>query len=69
MSRIANLSRRDFLKASAAATGALILGFRLSQTAQAAAAEAGEIVFNPNAWLEITNDGEVIIQVPWSELG
>ncbi|MEN8007197.1 MAG: xanthine dehydrogenase family protein molybdopterin-binding subunit [Candidatus Krumholzibacteriota bacterium] len=67
MSRVTNLSRRDFLKATAAATGALVLGFRLGQTAQAA--EAGDIIFNPNAWLEITNDGDVIIQVPWSELG
>ena len=78
MSRVANLSRRDFLKAGAAATGALILGFRMAQATRAAAAqaaqageaaEAGEIVFNPNAWLEITSEGEVIIQVPWSELG
>ena len=67
MSRVANLSRRDFLKASAAATGALVLGFRIGQTAQAAA--AADIIFNPNAWLEINGDGEVIIQVPWSELG
>lgn len=69
MSRVANLSRRDFLKVGAAAAGALVLGFRLGQTAQAAAAEAGEIIFNPNAWLEINATGEVIIQVPWSELG
>jgi len=68
MSRIANLSRRDFLKASAAATGALVLGFRMGHSANAAAA-GGDIVFNPNAWLEINADGEVIIQVPWSELG
>jgi len=68
MSRVANLSRRDFLKASAAATGALVLGFRMGQSAKAAAA-GGDIVFNPNAWLEINADGEVIIQVPWSELG
>jgi isoquinoline 1-oxidoreductase beta subunit len=60
----ANLSRRDFLKATAAVTGALVLGFRLGQEAQAA-----DIIFNPNAWLEINSDGEVIIQVPWSELG
>jgi isoquinoline 1-oxidoreductase beta subunit len=68
MSRITALSRRDFLKASAAATGALVLGFRLGQSTQAVAA-GDDIVFNPNAWLEINADGEVIIQVPWSELG
>ncbi len=68
MSRVANLGRRDFLKASAAATGVLVLGFRMGQSSRAAAA-GGDIVFNPNAWLEINADGEVIIQVPWSELG
>jgi len=68
MSRMTALSRRDFLKASAAATGALVLGFRLGQSVHAAAA-GDDILFNPNAWLEINADGEVIIQVPWSELG
>jgi isoquinoline 1-oxidoreductase beta subunit len=66
MSPVTNLSRRSFLKATAAATGALVLGFRLGESAQAA---PGDIVFNPNAWLEINEAGEIIIQVPWSELG
>jgi len=66
MITIGKLSRRDFLKAGAAATGALVLGFRLGQNAAAA---PEDIIFNPNAWLEINEAGEIIIQVPWSELG
>jgi isoquinoline 1-oxidoreductase beta subunit len=62
---LVNHSRRDFLKATALATGALILGFRLDGESEA----AEEAVFNPNAWLEITPANEVIIHVPWSELG
>ena len=66
MKTVTNLSRRTFLKATAAATGALVIGFRLGETAQAA---PEDVVFNPNAWLEINEAGEIIIQVPWSELG
>ena len=40
MSHVANLSRRDFLKASAAATGALVLGCQMGQSANAANAAA-----------------------------
>ncbi|MGD9547324.1 MAG: molybdopterin cofactor-binding domain-containing protein [Candidatus Krumholzibacteriia bacterium] len=72
MSAVINLSRRDFLKTTGVLAGALVLGFRLQDSAAAeAAAEWGPAgaVFNPNAWLEITPEGEVVIQVPWSELG
>ena len=61
---VVNLSRRDFLKASAAAAGALVLGFRLEE----AAADPATL-FAPNAWLEIHPDDRVVIRVPWSELG
>lgn len=64
-SPLVNVSRRGFLKMSAVASGALVLGFRLGE----AAAEADGAVFNPNAWLEITPADEVIIHVPWTELG
>ncbi len=67
MSPASNLSRRDFLKATAAATGALVLGFRIG--AEAARADGPPTLFNPNAWLEIGTDGRVVIAVPWSELG
>nr|MEE4268851.1 xanthine dehydrogenase family protein molybdopterin-binding subunit [Candidatus Krumholzibacteria bacterium] len=67
MSPLVNLSRRDFLKAGAAFSGALILGFKLEE-AQGAGPDS-EAIFNPNAWLEISPDGPVIIHVPWTELG
>jgi isoquinoline 1-oxidoreductase beta subunit len=69
MTTMINLSRRDFLKASAGFTGALVLGFKLGCAEAEEGAAAGDQVFNPNAWLEINPDGAVIINVPWSELG
>ena len=74
MTEIVNVSRRRFLQAAGAGTASLILGFRLldggAERALAATDAAGaEVVFNPNAWLEITGAGQVIISVPWSELG
>lgn len=71
MSTICNLSRRDFLKAGAGFTGALVLGFKLgsAEAEEAAPGSAAEGLFNPNAWLEISPDGPIIINVPWTELG
>jgi isoquinoline 1-oxidoreductase beta subunit len=43
----------------------LLIGFRLGDEAEA----EEDVVFNPNAWLEITSANDVIIHVPWSELG
>lgn len=65
MSPVRNMSRRTFLKATGAAGGALLLGFRLGEAAEVAATD----LFNPNAWLEITPDDVVTIVVPWTELG
>jgi isoquinoline 1-oxidoreductase subunit beta len=67
MTPIQNVSRRNFLKASAAFSGALLLGFRLGEAEAAASGQAA--VFNPNAWLEITPENNVTIYVPWTELG
>ncbi|PIV80544.1 xanthine dehydrogenase family protein molybdopterin-binding subunit, partial [bacterium CG17_big_fil_post_rev_8_21_14_2_50_64_8] len=72
MNSVVNLSRRDFLKTTGVLAGALILGFRIDESAAAEAGSAwgpSEAVFNPNAWLEIDAAGTVVIQVPWSELG
>lgn len=66
MTSLTNLSRRGFLKTSAVASGALLLGFRMGD---AVAEENADGVFNPSAWLEITPDDQVIIHVPWTELG
>lgn len=67
MSPILNMSRRNFLKASAGLTGTLLLGFRLGEAE--AASETANVFFNPNAWLEITPENKVTIYVPWTELG
>jgi len=67
MTSVLNMSRRSFLKASAGATGALLLGFRLGEAV--AANQTSDVIFNPNAWLEITPGNKVTIYVPWTELG
>ena len=55
MGTLVNLSRRDFLKAGAGFAGALVLGFKLGcAEAEEGAVSAADVVFNPNAWLEIT---------------
>ncbi len=66
-------SRRDFLKGSAAATGALVIGFtlpvasRFGQAAAAATPVAGG--FAPNAFLRIAADGQVTVICGLSEMG
>ena len=70
MSTIINMSRRRFLVAGGTLTGALVLGFRLGGcAADDAPAVNADGDFNPNAWLEINAEGQVIINVPWTELG
>ena len=70
MSRILNMSRRRFLATGATLSGALVLGFRLGGcAADEAPVFAGTGDFNPNAWLELNQDGQVVINVPWTELG
>ena len=66
-----NLTRRQFLKGSLAATGMTIavsvtpFGYRLLSAAQA----KQDTSFKPNVWFQITPDNMVTIWVPNSEMG
>ena len=59
------LSRRNFLRASAAAGTGLLIGFYLPSRAHAEGAGA----FSPNAYLTITPEGKITIVVPRTEMG
>ncbi len=64
------MKRRQFLKASAAATGGLVIGFQLpggNKMAQAQAAPAPNMT--PNAFLRIARDGSVTVLVKHLEFG
>jgi len=73
MSTNTSTTRRDFLKGSAAATGALVIGFTLPMTSrfgQAAAAASGAAAgFAPNAFLRIAPNGQVTVICGLSEMG
>ena len=57
------VTRRDFLKVSAVASGGLLLGFRLGDAAQEFA------TFKPNAWVSIEPDGSVTLTCHRNEMG
>ena len=64
----AALSRRKFLKAAAAAGGGLMLS--LSLPTAKSEAEAGEADgFAPNAFIRIDADGQVVLTMPYVEMG
>src|SRR5262252_8805826 len=63
-----SLSRRSFLQAWAAAGGGLMLSFRLPlASGEAEATEAGAFV--PNAFVRIGGDGQIILTMPYVEMG
>src|SRR5947209_5722583 len=70
-----DLNRRDFLATTAAAGGALVLGFYLPPTRAQAAAIEGQpwyreaMVPEINAWLTIAPDDTVTIRVAQTEMG
>ena len=67
MENIANQSRRDFIKAGAAAGGALVVGFNMP--GKLAQADAGGGHAMPNAWIKVGADNQVSILVARSEMG
>src|SRR3954471_16404923 len=67
MDIIKNQSRRDFVKATAAVSGGLALGFYLP--GRGGVAEAADAGASPNAWVRITPDNQVTILVARSEMG
>jgi isoquinoline 1-oxidoreductase beta subunit len=63
-------SRRGFLKAGAAATGGLVLGFFLPAGGRMArAADAAKPVYAPNAFLRVAPDNTVTVMVNRLEFG
>jgi isoquinoline 1-oxidoreductase beta subunit len=65
-----NVTRRQFLSASAAASGSLLLAFHLPHSLSAAQEPPSRNKgFAPNAWLEIASSGEIKIWCGHSEMG
>jgi isoquinoline 1-oxidoreductase beta subunit len=63
-------TRRQFLKASAAASGGLVIGFNLVAGNRLAAAQQPPAApVEPNAFLRIAKDGSVTVQVKHLEFG
>ena len=61
-----NLSRRGFLASAATAGGGLLLSLALPFGQSEAMASAG---FAPNAFIRIGSDGEVVLTMPYVEMG
>ena len=59
------LSRREFIRNLSVAGGGLTLGFSLTATGET----AGAASLQPNAFLRITADGDIIVQVHKVEMG
>ena len=65
-----NLSRRQFIIGSAAASGGLALGFHLPFGFETAAARsASEVATEVNAWVVVKPDDTCVIRIARSEMG
>src|SRR6516162_1540132 len=62
------LTRRGFLQAGAAAGGGLMLSLRLP-TAKGEAEAAESDRFEPNAFVRIDRDGQIVLTMPYVEMG
>jgi isoquinoline 1-oxidoreductase beta subunit len=69
MSDLADISRRTFLKVSAAAGGGLLIGFYLPSRQAFGAPKAASIAYAPNAFLRIAPDNTVTVIVKHLEMG
>ncbi|OYU48873.1 MAG: aldehyde dehydrogenase [Rhizobiales bacterium PAR1] len=65
MTQVLDVSRRSFLKSSAAAAGAFTLGFSVPFTAAEAQSATPEV----NAWVVIKPDDTVVVRIARSEMG
>jgi len=63
------MQRRDFLRASVAASGGLLIGFHFPRLSQLASAQSSANVFMPNAFVRIGTDERVTVIVNHSEMG
>ncbi len=61
------ITRRQFFIGSGLIGGGLILGFYLKPDQPIPGTREGS--FQPNAWLQITEDGQVIFQLDKTEMG
>lgn len=65
---VADLSRRHFLRASALASGGLLLSVSLPHAVNESVA-ANSDIFEPNAFIRIDSDGKIILTMPYVEMG
>ncbi|MFM2399243.1 MAG: hypothetical protein RL341_1400, partial [Pseudomonadota bacterium] len=63
--QITSLSRRAFMRGSAAAAGSLVVGFHIPFADAATAAAAPEV----NAWVVVKPDNTVVVRIARSEMG
>jgi isoquinoline 1-oxidoreductase beta subunit len=70
-SEAVDLSRRRFLSVSTAVGGGLLIGFTVGPAIKAAdaAGKAANASFMPNAFIRIGSDGQVVLTMPYVEMG
>lgn len=67
--KIENVSRRNFIKASGVATTGLVLGITIPAKAMAFGNSADEAAFNPNAFIHLQDNGDLLLYCGRCEMG